>query len=163
MLNIDRKVITLLMATLVGMFCGWQLASGHYQKEINQNMQEVAEYVAGVTTERNTYNAEIERLNGDIKRADADFTLRLATIQAEKDDLSRRLANGTSGLRVKAICPTSATSGAKAGSGAGMGEATTAELDPSLRPTYLALREGLKTQYEELVTLREILLSCAAN
>lgn len=163
MLSIDRKVITLLMAVFIGIFFGWQLASGKYQKQINENMKEVAEYVGSITTERNTYNAEIERLNGDIKRADADFAIQLATIRAEKDDLSRRLTNGTSGLHVKAICPAGTASKAPSSGSTGMGEATTAELDPTLRPTYLALREGLKTQYEELVTLRRILLSCAAN
>ena len=76
--------------------------------------------------------------------ADQKYTGELSDAKGKIADLERRVAAGSSGLRVKAKCP-SVTPVPEAGSvaGVGSGDGESAELSANARPDYYALRLGI--------------------
>lgn len=76
--------------------------------------------------------------------ADQKYTGELSDAKGKIADLERRVAAGSSGLRVKAKCP-AAKPLPEAGGVAGLGDRNgeTAELDTNARPDYYTLRRGI--------------------
>lgn len=88
--------------------------------------------------------AEQESSAGRMAEADKKHTGELFDAQNKIADLERRVANGSSGLRVAARCPATKPlpeAGSAPGVGGGNGES--AELDANARPDYFALRRGI--------------------
>lgn len=92
----------------------------------------------------------------ELLRRLSDANDMLETVQAANDKYARCVAAGTCGMRVAAHCPTvpaaqgSGSSDTAAGTAGG-----SAELDPTARPYYFALRNGLAVQYALLIKCRD--------
>lgn len=109
----------------------------------------IAKAESAISTERTEAMkyilAEQQASTSRMAEADQKHTGELSDAKGKIADLERRVADGTSGLRVKARCPTvkpMPEAGSVAGLGSGGNEAP--ELDESVRPDYFALYEGIK-------------------
>lgn len=88
--------------------------------------------------------AEQESSAGRMAEADKKHTGELGDAKGKIADLERRVASGSSGLRVKARCPAAKPlpeAGRAPGVGGGGGES--AELDANARPDYFAIQRGI--------------------
>ena len=110
--------------------------------------EKIARSESAISTERTESMrlvlAEQESSASRMAEADKKHTGELIDARGKIADLERRVADGTSGLRVKAKCPT-AKPLPEAGSapGVGGGVVESAELDANARPDYFALRRGI--------------------
>lgn len=109
---------------------------------------QMAQVEAGISAERTDAMrlliAEQEASAAEMSEADEKYTGELNDAKGKIADLERRVANGSSGLRVAASCPPAKPlpeAGTAAGVGAGNGESN--ELNADARPDYYALRRGI--------------------
>jgi prophage endopeptidase len=91
-----------------------------------------------------------------VTQADAKASKELSDAKAVTDDLSRRLAAGSTSLRVGASCVPVA-------SGAGMASRTTAVLDRESESAYLAHRELIQRKDAQIKGLQGIIRGLAAG
>jgi len=98
---------------------------------------ERAEAMRLVVTEQN-------RSAEKVRQADEKYTGELADAESKITELDRRVAAGSSGLRVAVKCPKPRElPQAAPPAGLGSGNVESAELDPAVRPDYIALRRGI--------------------
>lgn len=110
--------------------------------------EKIASAESAISTERSESMRYIlaEQEASAIRMAESDqkHTGELSDAKGKIDDLERRVADGRSGLRVSAKCPTAKPvpeASSVAGLGSGSDEAP--ELDESVRSYYFAIRRGV--------------------
>lgn len=110
--------------------------------------EQIAQIEQAIETERSEAArlviAEQERSAAQMAAADKKYTGELTDAKGKIVELERRVANGSSGLRIAAKCP-AAKPVPEASTAASLGDRNgeTAELDTNARPDYYALRRGI--------------------
>ncbi len=124
---------------------GWRLSSAYNAERVTQR-DAAAEVLRLALADRDR--------KADTLRAANDTNLaKLQGAQDETNLLRTRLASGTGGLRVRAICPTAPVP--QAAPASGVGDGAGAELDPAARRDYFALRDGINRVEAKLAACQD--------
>lgn len=130
-------IIALILAATFGAgwsVNGWRLGQAHEQERL-QASEQAREALRLMTVSR-------DALAGALRASDDIHATKLQEAQNETNRLRDRVSVGDQRLRVAVRCPAAAElSGATPS--AGLGAATSAELDSSARSDYFALRDGI--------------------
>lgn len=102
------------------------------------------------------YRTREKELNDQIAFVEQTGYALLQETLNENQKLRAAVDAGAVRLRVKARCPI-LPAASEAAPGAGVGDDGTAELDPSARPDYFALRAGIENQAAQLSACQAIL------
>lgn len=113
---------------------GWRLGQAHEQERL-QASEQARESLRLMTVSRDALATDL-RTSGDI------HATKLQEAQNETNRLRDRVSVGDQRLRIAVRCPSAADLPGSTPS-AGLGAATSAELDPSARSAYFALRDGI--------------------
>lgn len=105
----------------------------------------------------NAHLEEEERLEALIAVMEANAYAALQEKNREIEKLRADVDAGAVRLRVKARCPASLPAASEPAPGAGVDTGGTAELDPSARPAYFALRSGIAKQETQLKACQGVL------
>jgi len=140
---LERHWLPLALATLAALA---MLTAGVERSRRLQAQTDLATYKAdheaAARKEKDRLTAERDALAARLSTIDAEATAELRKAQNENANLRNRLAVGSVGLRVKAVCPASGEPPRPA-EGGSLDTGTTAVLDPSVGQDYSALRENI--------------------
>lgn len=115
---------------------GWRLEAGIRQDKLDRQ-QAFDDRLSAATKQRDELAVQL-RTNADTHAAE------LKRSQDENTALRDRVDTGAVRLRVAAKCPSAPARVPEAASAARVDDGAGAELDPAARPTYFALRAGIR-------------------
>lgn len=113
---------------------GWRLGQAH-EAQARQASEQARETLRLMTESR-------DRLAADLKASDDIHAAKLQEAQNETNRLRDRVSVGDQRLRVAVRCPAAADV-PRAASAPGVDSSAGAELDPTARSAYFALRDGI--------------------
>lgn len=145
--------ILLLVTWLHGHKVGAENMDHKWQAIFSKQQLQAAEKLAALDA---TYRKKEQDLQAEMAIADALAYQALQEKAHENEKLRAAVDAGAVRLRVKARCPI-LPAASEAAPGAGVGDDGTAELDPSARPDYFALRAGIENQAAQLSACQAIL------
>ena len=151
----DSKIIAavvLVVALLAAFAGGYKVADWRATAKANADALARAEKAeAGRTKAIEERDAMAQRLAA----SDLNHTEALRKAQDENDSLRNRIAAGTVGLRIRAVCPVRAPATAEAAAGPRVDTGTPAELDDAAGRAYSALRQGISQTAAQLAACQD--------
>ena len=155
------RIIAYLVAAL-GLFgAGWTANGWRLNSAIAVTAKLHAESVMVATQKALALQEQIDRARDAKAAAVSDVetaaTMRLQKANHEINTLRDALRVGTVGLRVAATCPRATSTVPSATPDTGVGADTAPRLTSDAEQAYLALRDGIVTQRETLLTCQRLL------
>lgn len=158
---IDTRVLIAAGALVASAAGGWVVNGWRLHSEIDGIKRAHAEALAANTAStmaaQKALDAKRDQLAQRIAVIDTEESQALKKANDETERLRRCIADGTCGLRVRAVCPKPAVVVSSAAPSSGMGADTSARLDRTVEPDYFALRDGINTVQKQLSACQRIL------
>lgn len=147
-----------LIALFVVCLAGGLIWSASYYHSLYKDEQKRADKAESLAQLRLDTINDMQARQRDVAALDAKYTGELEDAKKSLADLQRCVAAGKCGLRLKASCPKSDTTGASS-----MGDASSPRLDDSAERDYFTLRERISTVTKQVNYLQDYIRQQCLN
>lgn len=141
-------IISLVIAAC-GFFAGWQINGWRMDVDIQTLKAEHSQEQVQLANKAAAQQAQMlkarDALADKLSALDAEYTTQLTKARHDNQTLRDRLAAGSVGLRIDAVCPSAATGATQSAQGGSVDLAAGAELSAAAGSAYSALRENIIT------------------